>query len=299
MKKVVPLSVLLALIMLALVPTVLAQQVRFEVPLTISDDTTTATLHFGIIPDAVFGLRFGAGLPTDSINGHEEIEFPPLPPDGVFDARFVWPRNPPNPDPPAGFGQGSPNDYRPFTILAQRDTFRVRSQLGAGIRLVASWPAGLNAFFTGLEMRHFDGSGLVVTDMLTNTTADITNFSSTSSTATIYSGGLVLSVEQISAGVPERFALSQNYPNPFNPSTKLDFDIQRAAVTDIAVYDILGQKVATLASTTMTPGSYTVTWDGKNTVGGDVSSGVYFVRMSAQTESGVTFSAMRKVLLVR
>lgn len=292
------LSVPAILVLFASISTVSAQ-VRFEVPLRVTDGVETDTLYFGIIPDAVFGLRFGVGVPTDSINGHEEYELPPLPPTGVFDTRMVWPRAGTSLEPPAGFGQGSPHDYRPYTSLAQRDTFRVRAQFGAGTSMVASWPAGLATRFTALEMRYFDGTSLVVADMLTNTSADITNANGDPHIGTIYSGGLLVSVDQTSPGVPEQFGLHQNYPNPFNPSTTISFDIQYAAATDISVYNVLGQKVTTLVSDRLTPGTYTTTWSGKNYRGGDVSSGVYFVRMNAQADNGNAFSAIRKLLLMK
>jgi hypothetical protein len=295
--------VILGILLLMSVSTGLAQFQQFEVPLYITDDSASYQLYFGILNDAVFGLRFGVGLPTDSINGRMELEFPPIPPEGIFDARFVWPRGGVSPEPPIGFGQGGPHDYRPYVSATQRDTFRVRAQLGAGNRIVASWPAGLSARFTGLTMRHFDGNDFVFTNMLTNTSADITDLSSTFTVANIYSAGIVVSVQQI-PGVPTEFALSQNYPNPFNPSTTIDFAVPHTAETEIAVYDILGQKVATIAKGLYTTGFYTVTWDGKNGAGADVSSGVYFVRMTAAAQTGETansagFSSIRKLLLVR
>jgi hypothetical protein len=290
------LSVPLILIVLASVSTLSAQP-RFEVPLRVTDGVSADTLYFGIIPNAVFGLRFGSGTPTDSINGHEEFELPPFPPSGVFEARFVWPRAGGSPEPPVGFGQGSPNDYRPYVSAAQRDSFRVKAQLGVGTIMLVSWPSGLSARFTGLTITYFDGSGNVTTDMLTNTSVDI-SLSGDPATANIRSAGLT-SVEEAAPGIPQEFALNQNYPNPFNPTTTMQFSVAQAAMTDISVYDILGKKVATLASTTMTPGYYKVTWDGTNSIGSAVASGVYFVRMTAQAENGTGFSAMRKLLLMK
>jgi flagellar hook assembly protein FlgD len=68
---------------------------------------------------------------------------------------------------------------------------------------------------------------------------------------------------------------------------------------EIGVYDILGRKVATLASEVMPAGYYTVTWNGRNSVGASVASGMYVVRMNAQADNGATFSAIRKLLLMK
>ena len=103
--------------------------------------------------------------------------------------------------------------------------------------------------------------------------------------------------------VPKSFALHQNYPNPFNPTTSMRFEVLNQALTDISVYNILGQKVTTLVSREMSRGSYTATWNGLSDQGLAAPSGVYFVRMSARsTGSGGKeefFSAVRKLVLMK
>lgn len=284
------LAVLLVLIASASVSSVFAQ-VRFEVPLYVTDGVERDTLYFGIVPGANFCV-----VASDSINGRSEFFLPPEPPAGVFEGRFKWPRTGTN---LPCFDQGTAQDYRPFTIAAQRDTFRIKCQVGAGTTMNVSWPANLNTRFTGLTIRYFDGSGNVNTNMLTNTSVFITD-AGDPAIANIYSGGLVpTSVEEIAPGIPQEFALNQNYPNPFNPTTTIQFSVAQSAMTDISVFDVLGKKVATLAAEVMKPGYYKVTWDGMNNVGNSVASGVYFVRMSAQAENGTGFSAMRKLLFVK
>lgn len=175
------------LLILASTATVRAQ-VHFEVPLMVTDGIDRDTLYFGVLPVAVFGIS-----PSDSINGHGEFELPPFPPTGVFETRFVWPRGGVSPEPPAGFGQGSSYDYRPFVTPTQRDTFKVKSQLGEGTVMVLSWPVGLSSRFTQLTLRYFDGTQNVNIDMLTNTSANITD-AGDPALANIYSGGLVTPV---------------------------------------------------------------------------------------------------------
>ena len=279
----------LVLGMLVGASTVLAQG-RFEVPLTVTDGVDSYTLYFGIVPASHFCV-----IESDSMNGHAEFFLPPVPPGGVFDTRFVWPRTGSN---LPCFDQGTSFDYRPFTALTQKDTFKVKSQLGTGATMVVSWPSGLSRRFTGLNIRFIGSGGAVNTDMLTDTTVDISD-AGDPAVATIYSAGLVVGVNPISPVVPGEFALTQNYPNPFNPATTIPFAIARTARTEIAVYNILGQKVATLANELMTPGYYKVQWNGTNTSGAAVASGVYFVRMSSQADKGVSFSALRKLVLMR
>ena len=82
-------------------------------------------------------------------------------------------------------------------------------------------------------------------------------------------------------GLPNAFSLSQNYPNPFNPSTRIDFTLPRAARVSLDVFNVLGQKIRTLALGLLTAGHRTITWDGTNDQRQVVSTGVYFYRLTA------------------
>lgn len=77
--------------------------------------------------------------------------------------------------------------------------------------------------------------------------------------------------------LPEQFSLSQNYPNPFNPVTTINFNLANAADVNLSVYNVLGQKVASLINgKKMTSGQHSVQFDAAN-----LSSGVYFYRIQA------------------
>ena len=83
--------------------------------------------------------------------------------------------------------------------------------------------------------------------------------------------------------VPDEYALSQNYPNPFNPSTQIDYQLPEAGDVALEVYNVLGQRIRTLVRGVQEPGYHRVTWDGTDTHGRSVSSGVYFHHLATRT----------------
>ena len=89
--------------------------------------------------------------------------------------------------------------------------------------------------------------------------------------------------------VPERSELGQNYPNPFNPSTTFSYDLTKAGMVTLKVYDILGREIATLVNGQKQPGSYRVTFDGSSLV-----SGVYFYELRAGS-----YRDVKKMLLLK
>ena len=95
--------------------------------------------------------------------------------------------------------------------------------------------------------------------------------------------------DPLSAEIPESITLSQNYPNPFNPSTEITFALPAAEHVHLAVYDLLGQQVATLANEVFEAGSHAVTW-----AADDLPSGTYLYRFTSGS-----FTKTRKMLLVK
>ncbi len=94
--------------------------------------------------------------------------------------------------------------------------------------------------------------------------------------------------------IPFTFALNQNYPNPFNPSTTVSFEIPSTQWVTLEIFNILGQKVTVLVDEKMAAGRYSLVWDGKNSAGRYVSSGVYFSRLSAGDNTEVKKMLMLK-----
>ena len=109
----------------------------------------------------------------------------------------------------------------------------------------------------------------------------------------IFDIGYMLSSDE-ELGVPDVFALHQNYPNPFNPVTTIRYDVPEQSNVSVDIYNVLGQKVAELVNNTHQPGFYSVSWDGTNTMGSALGSGMYFYRIDAEN-----FTAVKKLLLVK
>jgi flagellar hook assembly protein FlgD len=81
--------------------------------------------------------------------------------------------------------------------------------------------------------------------------------------------------------IPITFLLSPNYPNPFNPVTTIEYSLSRPSNVRIDVFNGLGQRVRTLVDRVEAAGPHAITWDGTNTSGQAVSTGVYFYRFQA------------------
>ena len=83
------------------------------------------------------------------------------------------------------------------------------------------------------------------------------------------------------AAVPNQFALHQNYPNPFNPSTTIEYDIPVNGETSLVIYDIMGRKVKELVNEHKHAGYYSLRWDGTNSMGENVSAGIYLCSLNS------------------
>jgi hypothetical protein len=88
---------------------------------------------------------------------------------------------------------------------------------------------------------------------------------------------------------PSEFSLSQNYPNPFNAQTTISYSLSQAGPVNLTIYNIMGQKVATLFDGVQTAGEYRVIWDAF-----DATSGIYFCQLSTSNRRDI-----RKLILLR
>jgi hypothetical protein len=85
---------------------------------------------------------------------------------------------------------------------------------------------------------------------------------------------------------PGQYVLSVSaYPNPFNPQTTVRYTLPAKTHVSLEIFDLRGEKVATLVDLDQNAGAFTTTWLGRNDAGAAVGSGVYFAKLS--TASGV------------
>ena len=110
------------------------------------------------------------------------------------------------------------------------------------------------------------------------------------------------SEKTIIIGLPNKFELFQNYPNPFNPMTNIQYDLPVNSDVQLNIYNILGQKVVTLVSEKQEAGYYKFLWDGKNTQGNRIASGMYILAIQATgVENGEKqdFYKVKKMVMVK
>jgi hypothetical protein len=101
--------------------------------------------------------------------------------------------------------------------------------------------------------------------------------------------------EKQTKGVPGPFSLAQNYPNPFNPSTVITFGLPVRSRVKLEVYNLIGQRVASLVNEERNAGTFEVTWTPS------VPSGVYLYRIEAVGSDAPSqkFFQVRKMVYVK
>ncbi len=181
-----------------------------------------------------------------------------------------------------------------FRFVGAIDELRIWND----IRTQAEIQGNKNKILTGYEPNLIsywdfnDGSGTVLTNKvsggvngtLKNMEASdwVAGVSSLSKKGNVRSG-------KANAQLPSKYELSQNYPNPFNPSTTINFTIPKSQNVELAVYNILGEKVAELVNSNMDAGNHSVVFNANN-----FSSGIYIYRITAGN-----FVSIKKMMLLK
>jgi len=117
---------------------------------------------------------------------------------------------------------------------------------------------------------------------------EINDTESSSLTTNISEGMLTASIDKLGSyavfmnltlerPVPSKFELKMNYPNPFNPATTFPIELPEESFVEVAIYNILGEKITVLSKGVKSSGYHNIHWNGKNQFGKPVSSGIYFV----------------------
>jgi hypothetical protein len=94
--------------------------------------------------------------------------------------------------------------------------------------------------------------------------------------------------------IPELFVLNKAYPNPFNPTTTIGFALPNTSEVLVEIYNLYGKRVETLVNKSMQAGYKSVIWNADY-----YSSGLYFIRLTAQSSNGFTYSSTQKLMLMK
>jgi flagellar hook assembly protein FlgD len=93
--------------------------------------------------------------------------------------------------------------------------------------------------------------------------------------------------------IPKTFSMSANFPNPFNPVTYVNFDVPEQSNVSFTIYSLLGQEVMSMTNEYQ-PGTYKLSWNGRDRFGNSVPSGVYILQMTSEG-----FTQSQKLLLLK
>jgi hypothetical protein len=96
--------------------------------------------------------------------------------------------------------------------------------------------------------------------------------------------------------MPATTSLAQNFPNPFNPTTQIAYDLAEQSTVRLTVYNVLGEKMATLVDGMEPAGHRSASWNASG-----IPSGVYFYKLEAvgTTQRGGSFTQIRKMILLK
>jgi hypothetical protein len=121
------------------------------------------------------------------------------------------------------------------------------------------------------------------------------NLKNNSSFITTVSASLNLNINFVSIdNFPKSYKLYQNYPNPFTSSTKIDFYLLNTPSVIFKIYNIKGELIKTIFKNNLISGFNSIYWDGKDDLGNNVSSGIYFYSLEVDN-----FKYSKKIILIR
>ena len=258
-------KVIFILILLFVTP-LLAQETTILI--TVFQNGDQQELQFGFDPNG-----------SDGFDQNLDLLAPPPPP-GFF-AHLLWKTQ--------SYFKDIRNDMTP------PDTFRVRYFRSGNEPVILRWnPASLPS---DREFRITDDFGInsFVLDMTTVDSLVVDDHGLLfDQLRIIVEAGPVGLGEPVAGETPRDFQLAQNYPNPFNPSTKIRYYLRSVSTVELSIYDIYGRRIKTLIHKQQSAGGHEALWDGKNTAGRQVASGVYLyqLRLGDQTQ-------IQKMVLLR
>lgn len=247
-----------------------------NIPILISDGISGDTLRFGLDPAATNGIDI-------LLN---ENELPPLPPSGIFDARFTGNGL----TPPVPIGNGLKNDYREGSSnYFGEKKHRIKYQTGSGsVIIISCWnlPSDIS-----IRIQDVISGNLIDTTITGSGSYLITNTLGFSSLYLTVHYSFLTSVGSniLEDGNPDNLLLQQNYPNPFNPDTKIKYYLPEESNVKLSVYNSSGHLVKILIDSYIPAGYHE-----QNFNASDLPSGVYYYKIQA-----AKFSDSKRMLLLK
>jgi hypothetical protein len=110
-------------------------------------------------------------------------------------------------------------------------------------------------------------------------------------------GNMIPGTFKIQAALPTEFSIIASYPNPFNSATVIECAIPQDDNIGLKIYDLAGRMVTDLSLGQVDAGYHRIIWDGTNSNGEHVSTGIYFVRIESNTNG--LFSNTKKLTLIK
>ena len=103
-----------------------------------------------------------------------------------------------------------------------------------------------------------------------------------------------LNIDQKGSLMPEDFLILSNYPNPFNPQTNIEIQASKNLVGTLKIFDVSGRLVRSFGEISINTGNNIYEWDGANSFGENVPTGVYIVSLKTDDDM-----IDRKIILLK
>ncbi len=281
-------------------------------PLTITDAHTTDSGGNVVIDAGDTTLTF---TPGENFTGHDAVLYTISDGNGGTDQAEVYIQINPVNDPPGSFSLVAPPDST--TLVLTNDNLNESLTISWGISedvdgdevsygfLVPSGNLDLLGWADTLVTQVVWSYNTIYSRMQASGVDIISGdwtILATDGIDTTYAsnGSRYLVIDATTVGIknetvlPAEFELFQNYPNPFNPVTVIKYTIPEQTQVTVTVYDLLGNKIATLVNQNQPAGFYTVEWNGRNDRGREVSAGFYLCRLYSPK-----YSAVRKMVFMK
>jgi len=169
--------------------------------------------------------------------------------------------------------------------------------------ILAIWGSGPDDIYAvgfGTRALHYDGATWSWLDIGQENVLRGVWGSSSENIFVVGNGGSILHYGQTTTSTPPDLTADahtlrlRSYPNPFNPSTSIRFDMAHTGRATLTIHDLAGRRVATLLDAELEAGLAVVSWDGRETNGGTLASGIYFAKLT--TDYG---RAVQKLTLLK